>query len=146
MAHRTSRRAESAAEELRRLLGALIRRLRAESAGDEASPSELLVLKRLVDVGPSTTAELARAERVRPQSMGATLAGLEERGLVARAIDTTDARRRTISITSRGKRLVQAGRDARRSWLAHRIEEALDADEQRALAASLDLLRRLVEP
>jgi DNA-binding MarR family transcriptional regulator len=136
---------EIAANDLRQLLGALTRRLRAESASDELNASEQTVLRRLLEDGPATTAALARAEWVKPQSMGATLAGLAERGFVGRALDADDGRCRTISITGEGKRIMQEGRTARQNWLSRKIGEALDVEEQRALLASLALLRRVVD-
>ena len=65
-------------------IGLLIRRIRATAASQELSLSERSVMSRLDNNGPATTAELARAEGVKPQSMGATVAALEERGLVER--------------------------------------------------------------
>jgi len=74
-------------------MAVLTRRLRAESNKHELSWSQLAVTARLEMAGPSTTAELARAEAVKPQSMGATLGALEEAGLVERSADSTDGRR-----------------------------------------------------
>jgi DNA-binding MarR family transcriptional regulator len=131
---------------VRQVLGALTRRLRAESVGDGLSHSEHAVLRRLYELGPTTTAALARAELVKPQSMGKTLAGLEEEGFVARALDETDGRCRNVSMTAKGKRVLLAGRAARQNWLARAIGEKLGVQEQRDLQAALELLRRVVEP
>ena len=65
-------------------LGLLVRRVRAAAASHELSLTESAVMGRLDKDGPATTAELARAEGMKPQSMGATIAALEERGLVER--------------------------------------------------------------
>jgi DNA-binding MarR family transcriptional regulator len=146
MAREVTKRAEVAADQLRQVLGALTRRLRAESAAHELSQSEHAVIKRLQELGPSTTAALARAELVKPQSMGGTLAALEEGGFVVRKVDETDARCRTVSVTEKGKRVLLEGRTARQSWLARAIAEKLDGDEQRALLDALDLLRKVVAP
>lgn len=146
MSREVAKRAEVAAGELRQILGALTRRLRAESASHDLSQAELGVLKRLQELGPSTTAALARAELVKPQSMGGTLAALEKAGLVVRRADETDARCRNVSITEKGKRLFAEGRKARQSWLARTIADKLDGDEQRALLEALELLRRIVTP
>lgn len=129
---------------MRQVLGALMRRLRAESAAHELSASEHAVMRRLLDHGPSTTAALARAELVKPQSMGATLAALEEGGFVARTADPTDARCRNVAITEKGKRVLVEGRAARQTWLARTIDAQLDAEEQRTVLQALELLRRVV--
>jgi DNA-binding MarR family transcriptional regulator len=144
MSREATKRSEIAADELRQVLGALTRRLRAESAAHELSQSEGTVLRRLSDQGPSTTAALARAELVKPQSMGVTLAALEEGGFVARTVDATDARCRTVSITEKGRRVLAEGRAARQNWLARAITEKLDAEEQRELLAAMALVRRVV--
>ena len=61
----------------------LVQRLRQTQAveGDLTSP-ETSALARLDRTGPTTASELARLERISPQSMGATVGALEERGLV----------------------------------------------------------------
>jgi DNA-binding MarR family transcriptional regulator len=138
------KRSELAADELRQVLGALTRRLRAESGGHGLSTSEQSALRRLLDLGPSTTAALARAEMLTPQSMGGTLAALEERGYVARTADASDARCRTVSITDSGRQVLLDGRKARQDWLARTIGDKLDADEQRTLREALELLKRVV--
>jgi DNA-binding MarR family transcriptional regulator len=144
MAREATKRSELAADQLRQVLGALTRRLRVESAAHQLSLSEQTVLRRLHEHGPSTTAALARAEMVKPQSMGATLATLEEGGFVARSVDATDARCRNVSITPVGRRILAEGRAARQNWLAQAIAEKLDGEQQRTLLEALDLLREVV--
>jgi DNA-binding MarR family transcriptional regulator len=145
VARETTKRAEDAADELRHVVRTLTRRLRAESAEHELSYSEHAVMRRLLELGPSTTAALARAELVKPQSMGVTLSALEERGFVARTHDKADGRCRNVSVTAKGKHVLAEGRAARQSWLARAIAERLDADEQRTLVVALALVRRVVE-
>jgi DNA-binding MarR family transcriptional regulator len=144
MSRDVPKRAESAADELAQVVGALVRRLRAETPSHELSHSEHVVLKRLMQLGPSTTADLARAELVKPQSMGVTLAALEEGGFVVRKADPADARCRTVSVTEKGKRVVLDGRNARHTWLARAIAEELDGDERHTLLEAVALLRRVV--
>ena len=54
--------------------GLLVRRIRAAAASEELSWTESLVMARLAKDGPATTAVLARAEGMKPQSMGTTVA------------------------------------------------------------------------
>ncbi len=138
------RRSEAIASELRAVAGALVRRLRAESAGQKLSISQATVLVLLHKAGQSTVAELARLEHVTPQSMGATVGSLESEGLVARTVDLEDARRWNASLTEKGKRVVLEGRAARQAWLSGAIEERLDDDEQRRLAEAIGLLAKLL--
>ena len=61
--------------------GDLVRRLRAEGNPDGLSWSQTAALGRLARGGPATTADLARAEGIKPQSMGSTMAALERDAL-----------------------------------------------------------------
>ena len=133
------------AAELRQVAVDLIRRLRAESADQQLSLSQTSVLVRLHKEGPSTVADLARAEHVKPQSMGTTVASLEEAGLVARKADATDGRRWNASLTEAGKRVLLSGRAARQAWLSRAIEERLSDGEQRRLAEAIALLRKVLD-
>jgi DNA-binding MarR family transcriptional regulator len=132
------------ADELRQVMGALTRRLRAESAAYQLSPSEQSALRRLQEDGPMTTAALARAEMIKPQSMGSTLASLEEAGFVTRSADVRDGRCRNVSLTDEGRHILAEGRAARQNWLAQAIADELDADQQRDLLAAIGLLRQVV--
>ena len=136
-------RAEDAAEQLRAVIGAIVRRVRAESSQQAYSWPQGAVLKRLDADGPMTTADLARAERIKPQTMGEMVGELETAELVVRRDDATDGRRRVVSLTRAGSRALADGRAARQSWLASAIESQLDANEQRALIGALDLLRKI---
>lgn len=135
--------AEHVAEQLRAVTGALVRRVRAESAGQPYSWPQVSVLRRLETDGSMTTADLARAELIKPQTMGALVAELEDEGLVSRSDDAADGRRRLVSITPAGTRTLAERRAARQSWLARTIEAQLDAEEQASLLAALELLRRI---
>ena len=146
MSQERKRRCDAVASELRQVASDLVRRLRAESATQALSMSQTAVLVRLHNDGPSTVADLARAEHVKPQSMGATVASLEEEGLVARKKDANDARRWNASLTAAGKRVLLSGRAARQAWLSRAIEQRLDDSEQRRLAELLALLRRVLDP
>ena len=88
---------ETAITELSLAIGQLLRRLRAESNPDGLTWSQTMALSRLEKAGPMTTADLARAESVKPQSMGATLTELEREGLVERQPHPTDGRRGSCS-------------------------------------------------
>jgi DNA-binding MarR family transcriptional regulator len=92
-----------------------------------------------------TTADLARAEFMTPQSMGASVAELEEHGLVARTDDPRDGRRKLVSLTRDGNQVLTESRARRRTWLARAIETELDGPEQRRLLAALELLRRVTQ-
>jgi DNA-binding MarR family transcriptional regulator len=130
------------ASELRVVLGQLIRRLRAEHRFPLMHAS---VLGRLDREGPLSTVELAAAERVRPQSMGQTLAELESQGLIARRPDESDGRRTLIDLTDAGRAALAEDRKRREGWLSEAIERDSSAAEQDVLERAVRLLERLAE-
>ncbi len=130
--------------ELAQAVGLLVRRARAAAPSHELSWTEMAVLKRLVADGPATTAELARAEGVKPQSMGAVVATLAETGLVERTPHPTDGRQVHIGVTVKGAGVRRTTSDAKRSWLAQAIAQ-LDRDEQETLFRAGRIFRRLAE-
>ena len=65
------------ADALRVSIGLLLRRLRQVPTEGELTLPESSALTRLDRGGPATASALARLEQISPQSMGATLAGLE---------------------------------------------------------------------
>lgn len=125
-------------------LGLLVRRVRAAAASHELSMTESAVMGRLDKNGPATTAELARAEGVKPQSMGATITALEERGLVERTPHPTDGRQVNIELTAKGFAVRKSVRDTKRTWLAQAVAK-LDKQEQETLFAAGEIIKRLAE-
>ena len=101
-------------------------------------------MKRLAKNGPATTADLARAEVMKPQSMGTIVASLEEMGMVERRPHPTDGRQVSLELTERGAALVKSAGDARRTWLAQAIAQ-LDEQERETLFAAGQIIKRLVE-
>jgi DNA-binding MarR family transcriptional regulator len=124
--------------------GLLVHRVRAAGAAQEISWAEWAVLSRLAREGPATTADLARAESVKPQSMGATIATLEEMGIVERKPHPTDGRQVNIELTAKGAALRKSAKDARRTWLAQAIAQ-LDEQERDTLFKAGEIIKRLVE-
>jgi len=139
-------RALALAGELRVLIGKLSRRLRAEAHKGELTWSQMAVLSRLDREGPATVTTLARAEGVRPQSMGATVSVLEAAGLVSGTPDPMDGRQTVLSVTLACREMIKAERAARQDWLFRAIRAHLAPHEQEQLATGVELLNRLVEP
>ena len=137
--------ASSLAAELHALNGKLKRKLREQASAGDLTPSQGAVLRHLDREGPTTVTALARMEGVRPQSMGATVAGLETLGLVKGSPDTRDGRQTILSLTPACREKLRTGRAARHDWLLRAIQTKLSAEEQAQLAFSLRLLGRLVD-
>ncbi len=120
-------------------------RLREHGGGNDLTPSQVSVLLRLEKDGSATVSNLARAEGMRPQSMSAIVAPLQESGLVRGAPDPKDGRQTLMSLTPKCLKWLREGRAARQDWLTRRISQKLSVHEQEKLQAALALLTRLVE-
>jgi DNA-binding MarR family transcriptional regulator len=124
-------------------IGLLVRRARAAGASHELSLTEAAVMARLAKDGPATTADLARAEGMRPQSMGATIAALKEMGMVERKPHPTDGRQMNIELTAKGAAVRKSAGDAKRTWLAQTIAQ-LNEQERETLFAAGRIIKRLL--
>lgn len=133
------------ATELRESLMALARRLRRQRPDHELPLTQIQVLSDLARGGPTTPAELAALERVRPQSLTPAINSLVGDGLVRKAADTADRRRQLLSLTPAGEELVAQDRAQRDDWLERAVTTTLTAAERDLLHRAGPLLRRLAE-
>lgn len=122
-----------------------LRRSLLASKSDDVTASQTAALGRLLRYGPATIADLARAEGVRPQSMGATVQALVDLGLAERQPDPTDGRRSIVSATTAGQDARQAAWAARNRELAERLAALPEAD-RRVVARAMDVLLPIVDP
>jgi DNA-binding MarR family transcriptional regulator len=134
---------EDAVTDLVHAIGLLVRRLRAMGGNQDLSWTQAIVVSRLVD-GPATIADLARAEAMKPQSMGTTIAALEDMGIVERKPHPTDGRQVNIELTSKGAAIRKSAKDAKQTWLAQAIAQ-LDKQDQATLFAAGEIIRHLAE-
>lgn len=133
------------ASELRILIGKLRRRLREQAHPGDFTPSQVSVLTRLERDGPATVSSLARAEGMRPQSMGANVSVLEAAGLVSGLPDPKDGRQTILSLTPACVELIRANRAAREDWLFRTIQSNLSPKERETLSSAIELLKRLAD-
>ncbi len=124
-------------------LAAMALTRRVKDSTTSIAPHLFTVLAHL-EHGPATAADLAGRERVSAPTMSRTLCELEERGLVAREVDPSDARAKIVTITRAGRRAIDEGRAERDHWMADRLAELTD-DEVRLLRDAAQVLRRVVE-
>lgn len=135
---------EIAVSDLTQAIGLLVRRVRAAAASHDLSLTEGAVMKRLAADGPATIADLARAESMKPQSMGTTIAALEEMGMVERKPHPTDGRQVNILLTAKGAAVRKSAGEAKRTWLAQAIAQ-LDEQERETLFKAGEIIKRLAE-
>jgi DNA-binding MarR family transcriptional regulator len=124
-------------------VGVLVRRVRQLPTDDALTMPERSALSRLDRDGPATSAELARAAQISPQSMGTTVATLTKRRLVQRNPDPNDGRRVVLSVTRDGLRLLRAKRSTRSQQLASALADEFTSAELKRLMAAAPLIDRL---
>jgi DNA-binding MarR family transcriptional regulator len=130
---------------LRVSLGLLVRRLRQIKAQGELTLPESSALARLDRGGPTTSGALARIEQISPQSMGATLAALEGRGLVDRQPDPLDGRRAVVTVTHAGRAVLRNRRNESTERLATALSGSFSQAELEQLMLAAPLIERLAQ-
>jgi DNA-binding MarR family transcriptional regulator len=137
--------ADQVARALQVSIRLLNHRLRLRPVDDEVALPEASALARLDRLGPLDAASLARIEGISAQSIGATVASLERRGLVSRDADPADGRRWLIQLTSAGLAALQRRRTRRADQLASALAEEFSPDELARLLDAAPLIERLAE-
>src|ERR1700712_1990960 len=115
-------------------IGLLVRRARTAAASNDISWTDAAVLKRLAREGPATTADLARLQGMRPQSMRPIIATLEKLGMIRRKPHATDGRQVNIELTPKGVATQKTSGAARQTWLAHAIAQLEPAERETLFA------------
>ena len=130
--------------DLRGVLGRLNRRLRQQADVGDLTRSQLNVISHLERKGPTTVSDLARAEGMRPQSMGATVAALEDAGFLRRDHHPADRRKTAISLTDSAREQIAASRLVRQDWLQRALSRELTDEELEQVHRAVGLLSRIV--
>ena len=120
-----------------RLDGEVLDRVRAR-AGDDVRFRDGYVFQHLVE-GPRSVSDLARLLGVTQQAASKQVADLVQRRLVVKRRDPADARSSLVSLSARGRRVVEAGRQARAA-IADRLTAELGGPAYRTLVEHLALL------
>jgi DNA-binding MarR family transcriptional regulator len=120
-------------------------RLREESGMTSSglTLSQLALLHRIVDSGPTTAAQLATAEHVSQQAIAQSVAALKETALVDGERDAQDGRKVLINVTDAGHTLYESMLASPKTWLARAIDASIDPADRRGLDAAIDMLERL---
>ena len=135
--------AEALADHLHSAAIHLLRQLRKEDDASGLSAPRLSALSVVVFGGPLTLGELARAEQVKPPTMTRIVTGLEREGLVKRKGDPHDRRLTHIEATSKGQKVLTAGRARRVKKLATAVSR-MEKKELAELRRGVQLLRDVV--
>ena len=107
--------------------------------------SQLAVLGRIIDEGPTTAAALAAGEHVTQQAISQSLATLRERGLVEKQADPGDGRKSLVTATAAGRELMEGIAASREEWLTQAVDAAVRPEERPLLAEAIELLERIAD-
>lgn len=107
--------------------------------------SQIAVLSRIIEEGPTTAAALAASEHVTQQAIAQSLATLEKRGLVTKTRDPGDGRKSLVSATESGHALLASIKASSDAWLSRAIEAAVTPDERSALETTIEILQRIAD-
>jgi DNA-binding MarR family transcriptional regulator len=132
------------ANRLRPVLLMLNRHLRREAHAEGITGGQAALLAQIRNHPQLGVRELAAREGISAPSMTRYLDRLEKAGLIVRTRSPDDARRIRLALTPKGVRVLRSVRRRRTAWLAERLD-GLAPDEQRAVAAAIQPLARLLE-
>jgi len=125
-------------------LAAFLERDLAASCAVKPGQFQVLAALRRRDPLPMTAGELARAAILTTGAMTAVLDRLDEQGLIRREIDAEDRRARRVTITEKGRNLIDRALEQRLAQ--HRaLNAALTLDERETLSVILRKLLIAVE-
>ena len=135
-----------AAIRIRRGVQRFARQLRFRRADHGVSGTKRSVLGSLFRSGrPLTLTELARLERLQPQSLTRVIAELEEASLIERRQDEIDRRQAMISITEMGKDLLIADARSQVEWLVSLMGAHTSKAERELLSIAAELMERICD-
>ncbi|MFD3037474.1 MarR family winged helix-turn-helix transcriptional regulator [Mycolicibacterium senegalense] len=101
------------------------------------------LLSTIEDQGEARISDLAYIDHCSQPTMTTQVRRLEDAGLVTRTPDPGDARAVLIRITQQGRQTLEQARADRAAAINPRLER-LSAEERTTLAASVDIIRRLL--
>jgi DNA-binding MarR family transcriptional regulator len=129
---------------MRTIVGRMSRGLRQAGGQADLSPSQYEVLGTVARRGDVRLSELASIEGINPTLLSRIIGKLEADGLLVRESDPDDRRAAHVVPTAQGRKRYEQIRSERTDALNLAIE-ALDEQEQQALAGVLPVLEALAD-
>jgi DNA-binding MarR family transcriptional regulator len=136
-------RTEQVADQLHAAAIRLLRFVRKEDAASGVTAAQLSALSVLAYGGAMTLTALAAAEQVKPPTMSQLISELERLVLVSRK--PIDRRSSEISLTRKGRALMEAGRKRRLARLSKAIA-GLPVEQIDKLAQAAGLMVAMTDP
>ena len=141
MGAHTNRETRAALDGIRRVVQALRVSSRAAEQRVGLSGAQLFVLQRLASSPARSINDLADATVTHQSSVSVVVRRLVERGLVRRVACSDDGRKAEVSLTARGRRLLERAPGAAQDRLIEGLRRMTAADRQ-SLATQLGRLVR----
>lgn len=91
-----------------------------------------------------TIGELARRERLQPQTLTRIVADLESDGLIERSVDPGDRRQMLLSVTDAGRTLLYDYARRQNAWLNNALRE-FNETERGVITLAASLLDRIAD-
>jgi DNA-binding MarR family transcriptional regulator len=134
------------ASSFRHIISGLSKRLRKTvSSADNLSLSEFSTLSYLYYEQSLSATELAKLIMVKLQSMSELLIRLQSLGIVEKTPSDTDKRKSIISLTEKGRQIVEQTRYERDEWLTQAIDGTLSASEKKILQDALAVMTKVMD-
>lgn len=140
---RSPMRNEQVADMLHGAAIRLLRYMRKEDVASGITGAQLSVLSVLAYGGPQTLGALAAAEQVKPPTMSQLVSALEQLELVSRK--PLDRRSAEISLTRKGRQLLEAGRKRRLARLTKALDR-LPSEQIDRLGQAAGLIVAITDP
>ena len=122
---------DEVADQLRSVVGRLVRSLRTAQGVSPLSPSQRDVLRVVVRRGPIRIAAIAADEGMNITMVSRIISHLERASLVERSLDTEDERVVHVAPTRAGRRLADSLRRERTAVLGEALAKLSDRDLRR---------------
>jgi DNA-binding MarR family transcriptional regulator len=131
---------------LRTVIHRLVKLLRRET--HEKGPfslTERSVLGSLYQLGEQAPSALAQVEKVTSQSMSQIINNLDQAGMINKTPSGEDKRKILLSLSPAGRAYVEDARDRKQEWLAHALQQKVNAQEKDVLMEAMKILIKIIE-
>lgn len=129
---------------LRQVIFILKKRLADQPTFSTLSSPQLNALIHLEKYRKSTVTALAKEEGISIQSMGVTVNSLKKQGLIIATPDPSDRRKVLLSLSEQCQVEITAFKRESDLWLAEKMRQQLNTDEQKTLLNGVELLQKIL--
>jgi len=129
--------------QLARVTARLVRKLRKYSGRQDFSLTEQATMSLLEQHRQMLPSELAEAHHISAQAVSQIINRLHRDQCIKKSPDRVDRRRTYISLSAKGRRLLEDIRKQRGIWLSGAIAELLTQEEKKMLPEATRIIEKL---